>query len=278
MRILKNSLYAMLSGLLIVMLLQGCAITRAPSSQAQTVKAPESKAVSDINKEIHNTQELIKGYEEHRTRTMHNAAMNDVKRWQTRDYVKLDGHPTYGDLADHGYAEAAATETEIKRLKRKLADLEHKKRELVKQSSGCFLPETMVKMEDGSLKSFVSLQPGQKVLTYDIGYDKLVNKPVIEVYSVKANHLYTINGQLTTTGGERLLTQNGWKKIQNLKQGDFVHLGGSMVKIESIDYVRVNRTLYNMQVADTHNFYVVTTDGSSYLVHNSSGCGAGGSK
>ena len=88
--------------------------------------------------------------------------------------------------------------------------------------------------------------------------------------------MYTINGQLISTGGERLLSQDGWKKISNLKKGDSIHLNGSMMTIKSIDYSRVNRTLYNIQVADTHNFYVITPDGSNYLVHNTSG-GSGGS-
>lgn len=266
----------MLFGLWIVMLFQSCAIHVAPSSKAKTAKTHESKAVSDINKKIEHTQEHIKGLEQFRTEQLHIAVINEVEHDRTRGYVKLDGHPTYEDLAARAYTQSAAAETEIKRHKRKLEKLEYKKRELAKQSTGCFLPETLVKMEDGSLKPFASLQPGQRVLTYDIGYDKLVNKQVIEVYSVKANHLYTINNQLTTTGSERLLTRNGWKTIRNLKIGDFVHLGGQMVKVENIDYVRVNRTLYNMQVADTHNFYVVTTDGSPYLVHNSSGGHGGG--
>ncbi|MCK5098601.1 MAG: hypothetical protein KAR45_10895 [Desulfobacteraceae bacterium] len=248
----------------------------APSSKAKTAKTQGSKAVSDINKKIEHTQEHIKGLEQFRIEQLHIAVINEVEHDRTRGYVKLDGHPTYEDIAAQAYTQSAAAEKEIKRQKRKLEKLEYKKQELTKQSTGCFLPETLVKMEDGSLKPFASLQPGQRVLTYDIGYDKLVNKQVIEVYSVKANHLYTINNQLTTTGGERLLTQNGWKTIRNLKKGDFVHLGGQMVKVENIDYVRVNQTLYNLQVADTHNFYVVTADGSTYLVHNSSGGHGGG--
>lgn len=275
MRIIKQSLCVMLFGLWIVMSLQSC-IHMAPSSSTKTVKNTDSKSVSDINNKIGQTQKHIEDLEQFRTEQMHIAVINDVENMKTSGYVKLDGHPTYEDLASRAYTQAAEAEKEILRLKRKLAKQEHKKQEILKQSKGCFLPDTMVKMEDGSLKSFASLQPGQRVLTYDIGYDKLVNKSVTEVYSVKANHLYTINGQLTTTGGERLLTQNGWKKIRNLKKGDSVHLDGSMVEIKSINYVRVNQTLYNIQVADTHNFYVVTTDGSTYLVHNTSG--GGGSK
>jgi hypothetical protein len=132
-------------------------------------------------------------------------------------------------------------------------------------------------MEDGSFKPFLQIVPGDMVLTYDIGYDTLVSRPVVEVYAVDANHLYTINGEFMTTGGERLLTRNGWKKVRDLKKGDAVHVDGRMVEIDRIAYDRVNQTLHNMQVEGTHNFYVVTASGAKYLVHNTSGGGGGGS-
>lgn len=158
---------------------------------------------------------------------------------------------------------------------RTLAGLENEKQELLSQSSGCFPPGALVKMDDGSFKQFDQIHPGDRVLTYDTGYEKHLGKQVLEVYSVAANHLYTINGEFMTTGGERLLSGDGWKEVRNLKKGDLVHVNGRMREVVSIEYSRVNNTLHNMQVNDTHNFYVVTPDGSQYLVHN---CGGGGGK
>jgi len=79
-----------------------------------------------------------------------------------------------------------------------------------------------------------------------------------------------------TTGGERLLSGEGWKEVRNLKKGDAVHVNGRMREVVSIEYSRVNSILHNMRVDDTHNFYVVTPDGSQYLVHNTDGGGGGG--
>lgn len=263
--------------LLFWLLFQGCfGGSSGPTPTKTSGSNINSEQLQKVNKDIEFTKNQIKDYETFRTQQLHQAVLNDVENDRSRGWVKLDGKPTYEEIAERSYANVAATEKEIDRLKNKLDRLESQKRNIMQQSSGCFLPETLVKMEDGSLKSLVQLQPGQKVLTYDIGYEKLVSKPIIEIYSVKANHLYTINNQLTATGGERLLSQDGWEKIRNLKKGDFVHLDGRMVEIENIDYVRANHTLYNIQVADTHNFYVVTSNGSAFLVHNTGGGGGGG--
>lgn len=275
--IIRKSFCAMITCLLFWMLFQGCfGGSSGPTPTKNSGLKIDSEKLQKVNKDIEFTKNQIKDYETFRTQQLHQAAINDVENDKSRGWIKLNDKPTYEEIAERSYADAAAAEKEIVRLKNVLARLESQKKNIMKQSSGCFLPETLVKMEDGSLKSLVELQPGQKVLTYDIGYEKLVSKPVIEKYSVKANHLYTINNQLTATGGERLLSQNGWEKIRNLKKGDFVHLDGRMVEIENIDYVRANYTLYNIQVADTHNFYVVTSNGSTFLVHNTGGGGGGG--
>mgnify|MGYP001344902946 CR=1 FL=1 len=149
---------------------------------------------------------------------------------------------------------------------------------LMEQSLGCFLPNALVQMEDGNYKPFDQVETGDKVMTYDVGYDKQVSKQVVDRYSVDSNHLYVINGELETTGGERLLSQDGWKEVSRLIMGDFVHVEGRMVEIFSIDYKRVNRTLHNLHVDDTHNFYVSTAKGTKYLVHNTAGGDGGGGK
>jgi hypothetical protein len=199
--------------------------------------------------------------------------INQVAHEKSRGWTKGDGKPSDEDLANQAYEQAAATQKEIERLKRKLTKTQQEKQAILSQSTGCFAPDALVKMEDGSFKPFVQIVPGDKVLTYDIGYDTLVSRPVVEVYAVDANHRYTINGEFMTTGGERLLTRNGWKKVRDLKEGESIHVDGRMIEIDRIAYDRVNQTLHNMQVEGTHNFYVVTASGAKYLVHNSSGGG-----
>ena len=167
-------------------------------------------------------------------------------------------------------------EREIAHRDRQLANLERNKERLLNESMGCFPPETMVLMEDGSTKKFADISVGDRVMTYDIGRDVLVGKPVVELYAVEANHMYTINEELKTTGGERLLAQGGWTTARNLKIGDSIHIDGQMLIVGDIRVDRVNSRVVNMQVADTHNFYVQVPGGSTYLVHNSPGGDGGG--
>lgn len=165
----------------------------------------------------------------------------------------------------------------LDRSKNKESSLQSDRDRAISQSAGCFPGDALVTLEDGSKAKFSDIKPGDMVMTYDIGYDLLVAKPVLDVYTFDSNHLYTINGHFITTGGERLLTQDGWKKVNSLQVGDKVLMEQNMVDVESIDYQPDDLKVYNLQIADTHNFYVSTGESGSYLVHNYGGGGGGGS-
>jgi hypothetical protein len=285
----KRAIYRSLPALarlmlfLLLLLPQGCGSTlgrsTAPPSPASPPPAPPpaaSRTINEVDAEIARLEKHIDGLGEYEKEQRKIAVINDVANYKSRGWTKGDSNPSYEEVADRAYEQAAATQKEIQRLKRQLSKTQKEKQDILSQSTGCFLPDALVKMEDGSFKPFEQIVPGDKVLTYDIGYDTLVSRPVVEVYAVDANHLYTINGEFMTTGGERLLTRDGWKKVRNLKKGDAVHVDGRMVEIDRIAYDRVNQTLHNMQVEGTHNFYVVTASGAKYLVHNTSGGGGSG--
>jgi hypothetical protein len=286
-RAIYRSLPALVRLMLFLLLLlpQGCGSTlgrsTAPPSPASPPPAPPpaaARTINEVDAEIARLEKHIDGLGEYEKEQRKIAVINDVANYKSRGWTKGDSNPSYEEVADRAYEQAAATQKEIQRLKRQLSKTQKEKQDILSQSTGCFLPDALVKMEDGSFKPFEQIVPGDKVLTYDIGYDTLVSRPVVEVYAVDANHLYTINGEFMTTGGERLLTRDGWKKVRNLKKGDAVHVDGRMVEIDRIAYDRVNQTLHNMQVEGTHNFYVVTASGAKYLVHNTSGGGGGGGK
>ena len=162
------------------------------------------------------------------------------------------------------------------RLQEKLENLKNQRDTILDQSSGCFPAQTKVLMHDGSRKVFLDIRPGDMVMTYDIGYRSLVAKPVLEVFSFDADHLYRINKHVLTTGGERFLTQQGWKASNSLEVGDFILVDQEMTPVTSIEYLSENLKVYNMHVADTFNYYVATDSAGNYLVHNSGGGGGGG--
>jgi hypothetical protein len=234
---------------------------------------PAPRSLEEVDAEIDRLEKHIDGLSEYEKDQRKIGVINEVANYKSRGWTKGDSKPSYEEVADLAYEQAAATQKEVRRLKRQLSKTQKQKQDILSQSAGCFTPDALVKMEDGSFRPFLRIAPGDKVLTYDIGYDTLVSRPVVEIYAVDANHLYTINGEFMTTGGERLLTRDGWKKVRDLKEGESIHVDGRMVEIDRIAYDRVNQTLHNMQVEGTHNFYVVTASGAKYLVHNSGGGG-----
>ncbi len=166
----------------------------------------------------------------------------------------------------------------LERMDKKTQILGRDRDKALSQSAGCFPADAMVLMQDGSTRKFADIKAGDMVMTYNIGYDTVESRPVLEIYRFDSDHLYTINNHLMTTGGERLLTKNGWKEVNRLKVGEFVLMDQEMVEITTINYQAVNLKVYNLHVADTHNFYASTKDSGSYLVHNSCGGGGGAGK
>ena len=159
------------------------------------------------------------------------------------------------------------------RHKKKLAREQAARAARNNESRGCFPHDIRVVMADGTARSIADVRVGDVVLTYDIGYDQVIGKSVVATYTTKSNHLYTINGGLRATGGERVLTESGWRALSALTQQDRVHSNGQMVDVDAIAYKRMEVTTYNLRVDDTHTFYVQHESGDTYLVHNS--CGGG---
>ena len=268
--------------------LMGCTTpsqrTDVPEKQAVNQKMPSGDALGEVLRDIDQTQKDIQF-----TRDVINQAVLD----QLDAAGQLEKGKYFTHSADYnasggqnpGETNVSRVERinrdidvqrgELEKQKKKLATLEQKQQSLQQQSMGCFPADTHVVMADGSTRSFSTIMPGDYVQTYDIGYERKVARKVIETYQVDGNHLYVINDTLQTSGGERLLTQDGWRVVRNLKTGDRVHVGGQMVEIDTIRLKHQNAILHNMQVADTHNFYVSTDSGETYLVHNSGGGGGG---
>lgn len=193
---------------------------------------------------------------------------------RVRTYLGLAGMLS----ADDGGSSAQAYNEAITRIEAQASQLGN---ELAAASvdieqmgpAGCFPAGARVLMKDGTGRPIAHIRPGDMVMTYDIGYDALVPKPVLEVYTFQTNHLYRINGHFVTTGTERMLTRKGWRAVNSLKVGDMVLMDREMKEIKTIEYQAEDLTVYNMQVADTHSFYVLSEDSGGYLVHN---CGGGG--
>jgi len=144
---------------------------------------------------------------------------------------------------------------------------------LLKKMFGCnsFTADTLVHTENG-LKPISEIKVGDKVLSYDERTETTSDQPVMAV--IQGEKQYKII-KITLDSGESIeataehpfyIKGKGWNPASSLKVGQALQLhNGTTVVITEIDTsVRLEK-VYNLTVANTHNYFV-GVDG--VLVHN----------
>jgi hypothetical protein len=144
---------------------------------------------------------------------------------------------------------------------------------LLKKIFGCnsFTADTLVHTENG-LKPISEVKVGDKVLSYDERTETILYQPVMAV--IQGEQRYQLI-KLTLDSGESIETTTehpfyikgkGWNPANSLKVGEALQLhNGTTVVIKEIETgIRVEK-VYNLTVANTHNYFV-GEDG--VLVHN----------
>ena len=144
-------------------------------------------------------------------------------------------------------------------------------------TGGCFLAGTKVITINGS-KDIDKIKIGDKVLSYNEKKHKNEYKEVLEVYTHPNNidRLYhiTINEKvLDVTASHRFYIKRNniqkWIPAYKLKVGDMVmYQDNTYHKITNITSSKSIKTVYNINVADNHNYYVGQ---KGILVHNIKG-------
>ncbi|MCP4488104.1 MAG: hypothetical protein GY820_12410, partial [Gammaproteobacteria bacterium] len=124
----------------------------------------------------------------------------------------------------------------------------------------CFVAGTLIYTEKG-LKPIEGLKEGSRVYSYNFEIDsvelqtieKFFTKEVQEVYEVKVG-----KEQINVTAEHPFYVQGKkWVKVKELKQGDQLKMSnGSTVEIFSISKSKTSTTVYNIEVAGNHNYYV----------------------
>jgi hypothetical protein len=145
---------------------------------------------------------------------------------------------------------------------------------LLKQAfSKCnsFTADTLVHTENG-LKPIEELKVGDKVLSYDERTETTSYQPVMAI--IQGEQRYQLI-KITLNSGESIeataehpfyIKGKGWNPANSLKVGETLQLhNGTTVVVKVIDTsIRVEK-VYNLTVANTHNYFV-GVDG--VLVHN----------
>ena len=142
------------------------------------------------------------------------------------------------------------------------------------KAEGCFTADTKILTEKGH-KRIADIKAGDRVLTVDPEGNPATNR-VVKTLIFNNNHYYFINEKIKVTAQHRFYTGEGWTKTQDLKIGDKIQLSsGAFEEIISKERFPADLTVYNLHIADNHNFFVSADGKNGYLVHN---CGGGGGK
>ncbi len=141
-------------------------------------------------------------------------------------------------------------------------------------TTGCFTADTKILTEKGHLR-IADIKAGDRVLTVDAEGNPAANK-VVKTLTFNNNHYYFINEKIKVTAQHRFYTAEGWTKTKDLKIGNKIQLsGGDFEEVTSKERFPADLTVYNLHIADNHNFFVSADGKNGYLVHN---CGGGGGK
>lgn len=133
--------------------------------------------------------------------------------------------------------------------------------------ANCFVAGTMVATPNGPVP-IERLSPGDTVLSFDHIANKIVPKTVVATQSSLSADLITTKCStgttITSTSDHKFFTPSGYRPAASLSIGEelvaleHAHVTGS-IRIDN----PVPATVYDIQVADTHNFFA-----NGILVHN----------
>ena len=137
----------------------------------------------------------------------------------------------------------------------------------VVEGAGCFDPDTLVLMADGSSKRIIDIKVGDMVMAYDEKKQKKVAAEVLATKNGIGDHHYVINDEIRVTPPHPFYTaDNRWVKIADLKAGQDVRISSSFSKIKTLKKFDNGFKIYNISVKDHHNFYVSGKGKEFFLV------------
>ena len=135
---------------------------------------------------------------------------------------------------------------------------------------GCFLDGTTVELSDGHKKPISEIDIGNSLKTGQ--GDDLVTH--LFHTTSKGQKIYGFNDKEPfVTESHPFMTQDGWKRADEIIVGDFLHKSGS--ERELVEYLSFKKTspdtpVYNFHVGEHETYYA-----DDYLVHNKGNSGGG---
>lgn len=140
-------------------------------------------------------------------------------------------------------------------------------------------------MADGSTKAIETIQPGEQLLAYDIENGRTVPATVLQsLVRQYRNTLVTLDGRVRVTMDHPFFVDGRWVPAGELREGDRIYslddqaalalmgqsAGGTPVSVQAspytlkeIAYESIHEVVYNLEVANLHNYFA-----HGLLVHN----------
>lgn len=131
----------------------------------------------------------------------------------------------------------------------------------------CVAEGTLVTMADGSLKPIENVKIGDRVITYNDGL--FYPEDVIGSYYNGVRDIVNVKFQcgfnIKCTRDHKVMTQDGWKEVQNLTENDYVYVPQKLnsyficnsdvvpVKFSSIEYLDKSK-VWDLEIKNTHNY------------------------
>lgn len=148
---------------------------------------------------------------------------------------------------------------------------------------GCFLPDTLITMADGTQRQIKDLKVGDRVLSYNIvslpenelawrdwatASLSLTGAPatVREVFKQRFVGYFQLFDLKVTHEHPLLVRRNNiWKfrEVQDIKRGDFIWKNGMSIPVDVMTYVSAEVDTYNLNVEPTDVYLA-----NGYMAHN----------
>jgi len=148
---------------------------------------------------------------------------------------------------------------------------------------GCFLPDTLITMADGTQRQIKVLRPGDRVASYRIAGLSLEENAwktwqtaslslgasaatVKEVFKQRFDGYFQLLDLKVTYEHPLLTRRNGiwaFRQVQDIKPGDMLWKNGMSIPVDRMVYVRGEIETYNLNVEDTDVYLA-----NGFMAHN----------
>jgi hypothetical protein len=128
--------------------------------------------------------------------------------------------------------------------------------------STCFTSDMKISLKEGA-KPIGQIKEGDLVKSFDLEKKQIVYSKVNSIIKREVDSFYLINEKIEVTQEHPFYTDQGWKKVKELKVGDLLFDGKDYIAIKDIKEITRKVMVYNLSVGSLENFFA-----EGVLVHN----------